>query len=84
MKGHAQRPDTRRIEDPAETSKKRLAKQGASTHEAQHFDLQSTFTGSAALRVCEILRTQKVGVTYGATQDSINVGSQNFQHTEYG
>ncbi|MCB1993972.1 MAG: hypothetical protein KDG49_21180 [Geminicoccaceae bacterium] len=34
MQGHAQRPDTRPIEDPAETSKITLAKPGASTHEA--------------------------------------------------
>lgn len=32
IKGHAQRPDTRPIEDPAERSKIMLAKQGESTH----------------------------------------------------
>ena len=32
MEGHAQRPDTRPIEDPADKSKIMLAKQGASTH----------------------------------------------------
>ena len=34
--GHAQRPDTRPIEDPADKSKILLAKQGASTH-ANHW-----------------------------------------------
>jgi hypothetical protein len=32
MEGHAQRPDTRPIEDPADKPKILLAKQGASTH----------------------------------------------------
>jgi hypothetical protein len=32
MEGHAQRPDTRPIEDPAENRRSSLAKQGASTH----------------------------------------------------
>jgi hypothetical protein len=32
IEGHIMRPDTRPIEDPAETSKIMLAKQGASTH----------------------------------------------------
>ncbi len=32
MEGHAQRPDTRPIEDPADDPKILLAKQGASTH----------------------------------------------------
>ena len=32
IKGHAQRPDTRPIEDPAEKPKITLAKKGASTH----------------------------------------------------
>jgi transposase len=50
MEGHAQRPDTRPIEDPAEKPKISLAKQGASTHAAHLADDKGTihadgFTG---------------------------------------
>ena len=39
MEGHAQRPDTRPIEDPAETPTIMLAKQGASTHVTAYYEV---------------------------------------------
>jgi type II secretory pathway component GspD/PulD (secretin) len=61
MEGHAQRPDTRPIEDPAEKPKISLAKQGASTHEATMIDWQRSDGLSVAAALAPFEGSWSVG-----------------------